>query len=160
MFRQSCLTLTCLTLLSIKAKGPKTPVDPSAPGPMLRYQKNLPRLPVPPLQDTLAKYLTTCKPLLSDAEFKKTEAAVKDFISSGVGAELQRRLEAKAADPSCLNWLDDWWLDAAYLGYRDPVVVYVSYFYLFKDDRLRKLPAKRAAAITTAALDFKKQVVE
>ncbi|KAJ8659899.1 hypothetical protein O0I10_004492 [Lichtheimia ornata] len=142
------------------AKGPKTPVDPTAPGPMLRYQKNLPRMPVPPLQDTLAKYLTTCKPLLSDAEFKKTEAAVKEFISSGVGAELQRRLEAKAADPACLNWLDDWWLDAAYLGYRDPVVVYVSYFYLFKDDRQRKLPAKRAAAITTAALEFKKQVVE
>ncbi|KAI9320025.1 acyltransferase ChoActase/COT/CPT [Dichotomocladium elegans] len=140
--------------------GPKTPVDPDAPGPMLRYQRNLPRLPVPSLQETLPKYLMTVKPLLSEAEYKRTEAAVKEFVSSGVGAELQRRLENKAADPSVLNWMDDWWLNDAYLAYRDPVVVYVSYFYLYKNDIQRKLPAKRAAAITTAALEFKKQVIE
>ncbi|RCH91472.1 Carnitine O-acetyltransferase mitochondrial, partial [Rhizopus stolonifer] len=46
------------------------------------------------------------------------------------------------------------------MGYRDPVVIYVSYFFLYKDDKLRKDPAERAAAITTAALEFKKQVVD
>lgn len=127
---------------------------------MVRYQANLPRLPVPPLQETLAKYLKTVKPLVSEQEYQRTETAVRQFVSSGEGAKLQKRLEAKAADPAVLNWLDDWWLDAAYMGYRDPVVVYVSYFYLYKDDRLRKDQAKRAAAMTTAALEFKKQIVE
>lgn len=141
-------------------KGPKTPVDPNAPGPMLRYQANLPRLPVPKLEETLPKYLMTVKPLLNEQEYKRTEAAVKEFVSSGVAEKLQQRLLAKANDPKVLNWLDDWWLDAAYLGYRDPVVVYVSYFYVYKDDKLRRLPAKRAAAVTTAALQFKKQIVE
>ncbi|KAI9495160.1 acyltransferase ChoActase/COT/CPT [Zychaea mexicana] len=127
---------------------------------MLRYQSNLPRLPVPKFEETLAKYLNTVKPLLSEAEYQKTEASVKEFVSSGMAEKLQQRLVAKANDPNVLNWLDDWWLDAAYLGYRDPVVIYVSYFYLYKDDKLRRLPAQRAAAVTTAALEFKKQVVE
>ncbi|KAI9248557.1 acyltransferase ChoActase/COT/CPT [Phascolomyces articulosus] len=140
------------------AKGPKTPVDPNAAGPMLRYQSNLPRLPVPKLEETLPKYLSTVKPLLSEAEYKKTENAVKEFVNSGMAEKLQQRLIAKANDPSVLNWIDDWWLDAAYLGFRDPIVINVSYFYLYKDDKVRKLPAKRAAAVTTAALEFKNQV--
>lgn len=35
---------------------------------------------------------------------------------------------------------------------------YVSYFYSHRDDRKRRDPAKRAAAITSAVLEFKKQV--
>ena len=37
---------------------------------------------------------------------------------------------------------------------------YVSYFYSHRDDRKRRNPAKRAAAITTSVLDFKRQVDE
>ncbi|KAI8075381.1 acyltransferase ChoActase/COT/CPT [Gilbertella persicaria] len=143
------------------APTPKTPVDPNAAGPMLRYQKNLPKLPVPKLSETLQKYLKTVHPLLTPEEYKRTEEAVKDFEKpGGLGQELQRRLVARAQDPNMVNWMEEWWLDQAYMGYRDPVVVYVSYFYAYKDDKFRKIPAQRAAAITTAALEFKKQVVE
>lgn len=127
---------------------------------MLRYQANLPKLPVPALGATLQKYLKTVRPLVGDEEYKRTEAAVKEFESSGIGAKLQERLLAKANDPNVVNWLEDWWLESAYMGYRDPVVIYVSYFFYYKDDKLRKAPAKRAAAITTAALEFKRQIVE
>ncbi|KAG1179307.1 hypothetical protein G6F70_002444 [Rhizopus microsporus] len=140
---------------------PKTPVDPTAPGPMLRYQKNLPKLPVPALSATLQKYLQSVRPLLSDAEFQRTEQAVKEFEApGGLGQELQERLLAKANDPNVVNWMEDWWLDQAYMGYRDPVVIYVSYFFLYKDDKLRKSPAQRAAAIATAALEFKRQIAQ
>ncbi|KAG1147892.1 hypothetical protein G6F37_003664 [Rhizopus arrhizus] len=146
------------TLASIT---PKTPVDPKAAGPMLRYQNNLPKLPVPALSATLQKYLQSVRPLLNDAEFKKTEEAVKNFEApGGLGQELQKRLLARANDPKVINWMEDWWLDQAYMGYRDPVVVYVSYFFLYKDDKLRKLPAQRAAALTTAALEFKQQIAQ
>lgn len=37
---------------------------------------------------------------------------------------------------------------------------YVSFFFGHKDDRQRRDPATRAAAITTAALEFKRQVDE
>jgi carnitine O-acetyltransferase len=71
---------------------------------------------------------------------------------------LQKRLVARREDPNVKNWIYDWWNFAAYLGYRDPVVPYVSYFYSHRDDRKRRDPAKRAAAITSAVLEFKKQV--
>ncbi|KAJ7796195.1 hypothetical protein B0H14DRAFT_2916328 [Mycena olivaceomarginata] len=47
--------------------------------------------------------------------------------------------EARAADPGTLSWLSEWWNDAAYMGYRDPVVVFVSYFYIHVDDPRRSL---------------------
>jgi carnitine O-acetyltransferase len=140
---------------------PKTPVDPQAAGPMLRYQKNLPKLPVPPLAATMQKYLQSVRPLLSDADYEKTVKAVQEFqTQGGIGEKLQARLLARANDPNIVNWMEEWWLDQAYMGYRDPVVIYVSYFFAYKDDKLRRAPAKRAAAITTAALEFKRQIVE
>lgn len=126
---------------------------------MLRFQESLPKLPVPSLEETAARYIKTLQPLLSDTEFTDSKAAVKDFISpGGIGAQLQERLLARRDDPKHKNWLSEWWNDAAYLSYRDPVVPYVSYFYSHRDDRRRRDPAKRAAAITTAVLEFKKQV--
>lgn len=126
---------------------------------MLRFQDSLPKLPVPTLEETSKRYLKSLQPLLSDAEFAKSKAAVADFVKpGGVGQRLQEKLVAKRQDPDTKNWIYEWWNDAAYLSYRDPVVPYVSYFYSHRDDRNRRDPAKRAAAITTSVLDFKKQV--
>ena len=41
------------------------------------------------------------------------------------------------------------------MGYRDPVVVFVSYFFVHVDDRLRRDPAKRAASLIKAMLPFR-----
>ncbi|OAX81371.1 hypothetical protein ACJ72_04284 [Emergomyces africanus] len=126
---------------------------------MLRFEDSLPRLPVPALEETGKRYLKSVHPLLTESEFKKTSKAVEEFIRpGGEGEPLQKRLLARAADPKHVNWLYEWWNDAAYLAYRDPVVPYVSYFYSYRDDRHRRNPAKRAAAITTSVLEFKKQV--
>ncbi|ORX98578.1 acyltransferase ChoActase/COT/CPT [Basidiobolus meristosporus CBS 931.73] len=127
---------------------------------MYRYQSSIPKLPVPKLEDTCQKYLKSVRPLLDDQAYANTELAVKDFLKpGGQGEELQKRLLAKANDPKVVNWLEDWWNDLAYMGYRDPVVPYVSYFYTFKDDLVRKTPSKRAASIVTAAMEFRELVV-
>lgn len=128
--------------------------DPLA-GNMLRFQASLPRLPVPPLSTTVRKYLDTVKPHLTDIEYTATKASAQAFLSSPQAAELQARLEARAADPSIKNWLADWWNEVAYMGYRDPVVVYVSYFYVHIDDQRRRDPAKRAAGLIRAMLPFR-----
>ncbi|KAI1079215.1 acyltransferase ChoActase/COT/CPT [Whalleya microplaca] len=128
-------------------------------GPMLRFQESLPRLPVPTLEETAARYVKSLHPLLSPEEYAASKKAVEEFIKpGGVGRKLQEKLVAKREDPETKNWLYEWWNEAAYLGYRDPVVPYVSYFYSHRDDRRRRNPAKRAAALTTAALEFKRQV--
>ncbi|KAG0242970.1 Carnitine O-acetyltransferase mitochondrial [Actinomortierella wolfii] len=130
-------------------------------GPLYRWDSALPKLPVPTLEETCARYLRSVRPLLNDQEFAETAKAVEEFKKpGGVGEELQKRLLAKANDPKTVNWLEDWWNDLAYFGYRDPVVVYVSYFYAYKDDRLRKKNTARAASIIQAAMDFRRQVVD
>ncbi|KAF9582836.1 Carnitine O-acetyltransferase mitochondrial [Lunasporangiospora selenospora] len=130
-------------------------------GPLYRYDTALPKLPVPTLEETCARYLKSVRPLLNDQEFEATSAAVAEFqMPGGMGEELQRRLLAKANDPKTVNWLEDWWNDLAYFGYRDPVVIYVSYFYAYRDDLLRKKNTSRAAAIIQAAMDFRRQVVD
>lgn len=64
---------------------------------------SLPRLPVPPLNDTLAKYLRTVKPLLSSEDFQKTTKIVKKFgMDSELGPKLQGLLENRA------NSMDNW----------------------------------------------------
>jgi len=131
----------------------------SSKGAMLRFEDSLPRLPVPTLEETSKRYLKSVHPLLNKAEFENTKKIVNDFTKSGsIGPVLQKRLEARREDSKTRNWIYKWWNDAAYLSYRDPVIPYVSYFYSHRDDRRRRNPAKRAAAITTAVLEFKKQV--
>ncbi|TGJ84507.1 hypothetical protein E0Z10_g4276 [Xylaria hypoxylon] len=125
---------------------PQGYVEDKSKGPTLRFQESLPRLPVPTLEETAARYVKSIHPLLSPVEFAASKKAVDEFIRPGAGG------------PEDKNWIYEWWNDAAYLSYRDPVVPYVSYFYSHRDDRRRRNPAKRAAAITTSTLEFKKQV--
>lgn len=126
---------------------------------MLRFEDSLPRLPVPSLEETARRYLKSVHPLLQPDEYSRTEAAVKKSLEpTSFLHTLQKRLVARRDDPRHKNWMIDWWNEVAYLAYRDPVVPYVSYFYSFRDDRRRRNPAKRAAAITTAALEFQRQV--
>lgn len=129
----------------------------SAKGKMLRFEDTLPRLPVPTLEETCQRYLKSLHPLLTSEEYAASEKAVSKFQQQA--SQLQDRLVEKAEKPDVKNWIIDWWNEAAYLAYKDPVVPYVSYFYSFRDDRKRRNPAKRAAAITTAALEFQKEVM-
>ncbi|KAH7084162.1 acyltransferase ChoActase/COT/CPT [Paraphoma chrysanthemicola] len=128
-------------------------------GPMLRFEDSLPRLPVPTLEETAKRYLKSVHPLLSKNEFDATTKAVNEFVApGGPGELLQKRLIERRERPDVKNWIYEWWNDAAYMSYRDPVVPYVSYFYSHRDDKKRRNPAKRAAAISTAVLEFKKMV--
>ena len=129
-------------------------IDPSA-GTMLRFQASLPRLPVPTLSSTLAKYLESVRPHLSPSAFAATQSTVSDFLRSPLAAELQERLQARASQPEIKNWLATWWNEVAYMGYRDPVVVFVSYFFVHIDDKLRPDQPSRAAALVKAMLPFR-----
>ena len=103
-------------------------------GDLFKYQKDLPRLPVPSLAETTAKYLRSVEPYLTPEQLKATTAKVEEFVKpGGAGETLQSRLTLFAKDKD--NWLAEWWDDYAYMLYRDPVVPYVSYFLLHKDIR-------------------------
>ncbi|KAL7418992.1 Carnitine O-acetyltransferase mitochondrial [Cryptotrichosporon argae] len=120
-------------------------------------QSSLPRLPVPPLSQTLPRYLDTLRPLLPASEFARSSALVAAFAEDPFAAELQRRLEARAAERT--SWLSEWWNEAAYMGYRGRLVPNVSYFYVHKRDASKgKSQARRAAELVRATVEFKKLV--
>lgn len=91
--------------------------------------QNLPKLPVPKLNDTLKTLLDTVEPHVNPSSFENTKNVVREFgKNGGVGEKLQALLEKRAAVKE--NWLSDptsnWWLECAYLQYRDPVVIWSS----------------------------------
>lgn len=131
--------------------------DASAPA-MLRYQASLPSLPVPSLPSTLAKYIESVEPLLTPAQFAHTKKTAEEFLESPLAATLQARLQERAASVDG-NWLSTWWNEAAYMGYRDPVVVFVSYFFIHVKDQQRSNGPKAAAQLVKAMLPFRELVV-
>ena len=127
---------------------------------MLSAQNLLPRLPVPKLSDSMQRFLRAVQPLIGQAEFEKTRTVVDDFINSGVGPKLQKHLEQRATMQD--NWLNDWWFECAYLGYRDPLMLFSSPAYALprqafnnKDDQFRL-----ASGVISAALDYRKMIVD
>ncbi|KAJ1796596.1 hypothetical protein LPJ59_003653 [Coemansia sp. RSA 2399] len=97
-------------------------------------QDRLPRLPVPELNATAARYLKSLRPLLSGAEYARAEKAVSDFVGSdGLGPVLQQRLlEVERDAPH--NWMEDIWLKKAYLEWRDPNYINVNWFATIADN--------------------------
>lgn len=101
-------------------------------GDLFKFQSQLPKLPVPALSETCAKYLRSVEPFLSSSQLASTTAIVEEFSRpGGPGETLQKRLEQFADGKD--NWLAEFWDDYAYMSYRDPVVPYVSYFFSHKD---------------------------
>ncbi|KAM9287816.1 peroxisomal carnitine O-octanoyltransferase isoform 2-T4 [Cariama cristata] len=80
-----------------------------------QYQDSLPSLPVPSLAESLSKYLDAVKPFLNQEEYQRTEDIVKKF-ENGIGKELHQKLLERAKTRR--NWLEDWWLNVAYLDLR------------------------------------------
>ncbi|KAJ2853138.1 Carnitine O-acetyltransferase mitochondrial, partial [Coemansia erecta] len=145
--------------MSTSASGSYREIEKSM-GRLYENQSRLPRLPVPSLESTLAKYSQSLEPLLSKEDLAKSKQIIAAFGKSSQAKELQRRLEARAADPECANWLEEWWNDLSYMGYRDPVIPYVSYHYSFNDDPECQRPNQRAARLILGALSFRKMIFD
>lgn len=109
---------------------------------------------MPPLKDTLEKYLKSVEPHLTHEEFTRTIDMCRKF-ESGKGRKLQELLEARAKSQD--SWLADWWLDGAYLTYRDPVVVFSSPGLIFPEQKFKNEDERLTYAIKVivASLNYK-----
>ncbi|KAJ7066391.1 acyltransferase ChoActase/COT/CPT [Mycena amicta] len=158
------LALSRLRLFSTPAMSLTQPADwkKAAPEPptgteTFAAQPALPSLPVPDLKTTLTRLRESLKPLAwSDVELAGVEAKIAEF-ENGQGPELHARLLERAKQHR--HWLEEWWDNGAYVGYRDSVVVNVSYYYGF-DAQPSSLPQSnvaRAAYIARATALFRQQ---
>ncbi|GFQ96704.1 carnitine O-acetyltransferase [Trichonephila clavata] len=122
----------------------------------LAHQNSLPRLPVPPLHPSLEKYLLSVRPLLSEEEYHNTVKIVKDFgAPGGLGVKLHTMLKERAKVTE--NWLEEWWLNSAYLEFRMPLVSYSSPGLVFpvKNFESADRQLRYAARLVAGALEFK-----
>lgn len=100
--------------------------------PTMHYQKSLPRLPVPKLEDTIRRYLAAQRPLLDDEQFSITESVAKDFLG-GMGKQLHEELVAQDKHNKHTSYISAPWFDM-YLSARDSVVLNFNPFMSFNPD--------------------------
>ncbi|KAI8585099.1 acyltransferase ChoActase/COT/CPT [Geranomyces variabilis] len=155
---------------SLRCTGRRFYSTPAAPTKTFANQDRIERLPIPSLSNLSTKYLASCKPLLTEEEYRTTEEVVNDFVApGGFGELLQQRLTEYGKEQKH-SWLEDIWLKKAYLEWREPSMINVNWWCQFIDhpahpkDLLRKPPPKgvlttfqiqRAAGLITNMLNFK-----
>jgi carnitine O-acetyltransferase len=64
------------------------------------HQCHLPKLPIPPLEDTCRRYLTALKGLQDKGEHENTVKAVEAFLHAGDGLRVQEMLLEYSKDKS------------------------------------------------------------
>ncbi|NWU04338.1 CLAT acetyltransferase, partial [Urocynchramus pylzowi] len=119
-------------------------------------EREVPKLPVPPLQQTLHMYLQCMKHLVPEEQFKKTKAIVEKFgVAGGLGESLQQMLEERSE--KTINWVFNYWLDDMYLNNRlalpvnsSPAIIFARQNFKDTNDQLRF-----AANLISGVQDYK-----
>ncbi|MDX8035373.1 choline/carnitine O-acyltransferase [Lentzea sp. BCCO 10_0856] len=117
------------------------------------YEDQLPRVPLPTLEESCARFLEWCAPLLTESELSATEAAVEGFLAPDSPARgLHAELEEFNSQSGVRSWLDKFW-PTRYLGRRDRIALNANFFFLFRD--VAETQEQRAAALISAAVAYK-----
>ncbi|RIA89411.1 acyltransferase ChoActase/COT/CPT [Glomus cerebriforme] len=96
-------------------------------------QHIIPRLPIPTLQETAERYKKSLLPILKPEDYTRAVNAVDDFIKAGgLGEILQTRLH-ELDKVEKYSWLENIWLNKAYLEWREPSLINVNWWCEFKD---------------------------
>lgn len=135
-------------------------------------QSKIPRLPIPDLELTAARYKRSLLPLLSAEEHVKVSKKVDQFFgTNGLAQTLQKRLHALDDQETALglNWLDRLWLQKGYLEYRIPTLINVNWWNQFRDPvtglgqgapdgQVTDFQLKRSAGMIAGLIDYSNRV--
>jgi carnitine O-acetyltransferase len=116
-------------------------------------EEQLPRVPLPTLEDSCERFLEWCAPLLDAEQLSTTESAVAEFLATGSpGRRLHASLEAYDSQEGVASWLDAFWR-YRYLGRRDRIALNANFFFLFEDSKFGQV--ERAARLVAGAVGYK-----
>ncbi|XP_075364027.1 carnitine O-palmitoyltransferase 1, muscle isoform isoform X2 [Mycteria americana] len=120
------------------------------------FQTSLPKLPVPPVEATITRYLESVRPLMDDDKYSKMEALAKEFKEK-TAPRLQKYLILKSWWTT--NYVSDWWEQYIYLCSRSPLMVNSNYYAM---DFLYVTPshvqAARAGNVVHAMLLYRRKL--
>lgn len=100
--------------------------------PTLYFQRSLPRLPIPLLENSCRRFLVATKPLLSPAEQAETQQTVEQF-RQGIGMELHAKLKSHDAQNKHTSYISQPWFDM-YLADRAPLPLNYNPLLVMKSD--------------------------
>ncbi|PIA18656.1 acyltransferase ChoActase/COT/CPT [Coemansia reversa NRRL 1564] len=100
---------------------------------MLSEQGRLPRLPIPPLGQTIERYVDSVATLIGNDTVAIAEMHHKANMFLKVGERLQQRL-INYDKTQKNSWLESWWLELAYLSWRDGLCINSNYWLTIADD--------------------------
>ncbi|KZV71963.1 acyltransferase ChoActase/COT/CPT [Peniophora sp. CONT] len=135
------------------ATGPVTTFESNPPEARTWAQQDtLPKLPIPPLEETCRRYLKALEGLQDSKDHARTKTAVDSFLQ-GEGPKIQEKLLKWAETKD--SYIEDFWYES-YLSHSDPVVLALNPFFVLEDDptpdRGSQLP--RAASLVVSSLGF------
>jgi carnitine O-acetyltransferase len=118
-------------------------------------EDSLPRVPLPTPEDSCARFLDWCAPLLTADEFAATETAVAEFLAPDSPAHTLHAALEEFDRGGAHSWLDVFW-PYRYLGRRDRIALNANFFFLFRGSGRSQV--ERAAGLITGALHVKRLV--
>ncbi|SAM81102.1 related to carnitine acetyl transferase FacC [Ustilago bromivora] len=115
-------------------------------------QSQLPHLPIPTLEETCERYLSSLQPLQSPDQHATTKHVVEEFLKND-GPIIQKQLQEYASTRA--SYIEEFW-DESYLQASDSVVLNLNPFFILEDDPTptRGNQLMRTANLILASLAF------
>lgn len=127
----------------------------------LKYEKDLPKLPVPSLNSSVQQILTALKPMITEEEYRDLFEEATQFVANDSVRLVQAHLEAAAAndDVSCyLNTINGETYSGVYGDLRGDILPRNPYLVLEEDPYAQTInppnQAQRAASLVNSSLKF------
>lgn len=119
-------------------------------------QASLPSLPVPALDQTITRYLSSVKPILPEKEYEEI-ATLADSFKKTEGPKFNWYLTLKSWIAP--NYVADWWENYVYLRGRSSILINSNYYIMdSKQPVPTDKPVARAAFVIFEMLSFKELV--
>lgn len=120
------------------------------------FQRSLPRMSVPPVNQTISKLLESMRCLMEPEEFRKFEKEAREFERT-LAPKLQKLLILKSWLTQ--NYVSDWWTKYVYLMNRQPLANNCNYYIMDQSYwRATDKPVARAASLVHNLLRFKQLI--
>lgn len=105
------------------------------PGFNTKRRRIQPKQPVPDLNASIAKYLSSLKPILAPEEFSRTQTNAVEFLKDKNAFKLQNILENMAVSKE--NWIHEFYVDEYYLKVKLPLPIYSNPAKLMKNQNFK-----------------------